>query len=259
MTEPNGATQAQQTMPMFYTKPEPLNPTRHAGLRLASRPDYSFAEKSHAVPLVANEMPMAMRSYPIVFVGPQKMPIAIIGVRRDENLFVEPDGSWTPPHYVPAYIRRVPFILAGDEKADRLTLCIDRDNSRVIEQAMAPLVEGKGELSPLFDGIEPTETTKKALEFCQQYQQGVVVTRAIIEKITALNLFTERRSTITLDGGEQLNLTDFNVIDEAALNKLPDADFLELRRSGALAMIYCHLASMNSWSSLVFQAAQRKR
>ncbi len=79
----------------------------------------------------------------------------------------------------------------------------------------------------------------------------------MIEKIAAFKLFTPRSSKVTLEGGEVLNLTDFQTIDEAALNALPDADFLALRKSGALALIYCHLASSNSWASLVHQATVR--
>jgi hypothetical protein len=56
-----------------------------------------------------------------------------------------------------------------------------------------------------------------------------------------------------------LNVTDFQVVDEAALNALSDSDFLDLRKSGALAMIYCHLASSNSWSALAHQAQARSR
>jgi hypothetical protein len=74
----------------------------------------------------------------------------------------------------------------------------------------------------------------------------------------ALNLFAPRKSTVTLEGREVLNLTDFQVVDEAALNALGDDDFLQLRRSGALALIYCRLASSNSWNSLAFQAKSRK-
>jgi hypothetical protein len=68
----------------------------------------------------------------------------------------------------------------------------------------------------------------------------------------------ERRSTVTLENGEVLNLTDFKIIDEDAFNKLSDEAFLDLRKSGALTLVYCHLASTNSWSSLIHQAALQK-
>lgn len=260
VTEANGKppAAAENPLPMFYSRPEPLNPARHGSLSLIERPDYSFARNAHAIPVIANEMPSAMRSYPIVFVGPHKMPVAITGLRKDENLFVEADGRWAQPHYVPAYVRRYPFVLAGDSKADRLTLCIDRDSSRVVEAAEAPLAGDGAGAMPLFEGQEVSEATKRALDFCREFQTGINATRAMAARLEGLGLFAERKSTVTLEGGEVLNLTDFQVVDEAALNKLGNDDFLDLRRSGALALVYCHLASMNSWPSLVHQARNRK-
>ncbi|WP_292228909.1 SapC family protein, partial [Mesorhizobium sp.] len=122
-----------------------------------------------------------------------------------------------------------------------------------------PFRDDGGKLAPFFNGTEPTEATKQALAFCSQFQNDFNATRAMVEKIGAHGLFAPRQSKVTLEGGEVLNLTDFQVIDEQALNKLGDEAFLDLRKSGALALIYCHLASSNSWSSLVHQASIRRR
>ncbi|RWC54702.1 SapC family protein [Mesorhizobium sp.] len=244
-------------MPLFYSKPEALNPARHGSLGLTARADFGFARSAHAIPVAASEMPAAMRSYPIVFIGPAKSPVIITGVRQNENLFVDADGKWTGPHYIPAYVRRYPFIMAEDPKAPgRLTLCVDRASDRVVDQLLAPFRDEK--ILPFFTGNEPTEATKQALAFCNQFQIDFNATRAMIERIDAHGLFATRQSKVTLEGGEILNLTDFQVIDEPAFNKLSDEAFLDLRKSGALGLLYCHLASTNSWTSLVHQASLRK-
>ncbi|RAZ91303.1 SapC family protein [Mesorhizobium hawassense] len=256
----SAASAASNGLPLFYLKPEALNPIRHGSLGLIARADFGFARSAHAIPIAASEMPGAMRSYPIVFIGPAKAPVIITGVRQNENLFVDADGRWTEPHYIPAYVRRYPFILADESAASgRLTLCVDRASERVVDQLVAPFRDDGGKLAPFFNGTEPTEATKQALAFCSQFQNDFNATRAIVEKIDAHGLFAPRQSKVTLEGGEVLNLTDFQVIDEQALNKLGDEAFLDLRKSGALALIYCHLASSNSWSSLVYQASLRKR
>lgn len=242
-------------LPLFYSMPEALTPSRHDSLALVERNDCSFARTAHAIPVVASEMPAAMRSYPIVFIGPTKAPVIITGVRKDENLFVDAGGSWAEPHYIPAYVRRYPFILADDPRsAGRMTLCIDRASDRIIDKLVAPLIDGGGSIMPFFDGQEPSEVSRKALAFCLKFQADFVATRTMIDKIDACGLFIARESKVTLAGGDVFNLTDFQVVDEAALNRLDDAAFLDLRRSGALALIYCHLASANSWSSLLHQA-----
>ncbi len=247
-------------LPLFYSKPEALNPIRHGSLGLAARADFGFARTAHAIPVVASEMPGAMRSYPIVFIGPTKAPVIITGLRQNENLFVDADGRWTEPHYIPAYVRRYPFIFADESATSgRLTLCVDRDSDRVVDQLAAPFRDDGGKLALFFEGTQPTEATKQALAFCNQFQNDFNATRAMVEKIDGHGLFAPRQSKVTLEGGEILNLTDFQAIDEQALNKLADEAFIDLRKSGALALIYCHLASSNSWSSLVYQASLRKR
>jgi SapC len=246
-------------LPMFYRSPEALNPARHGMLSLVLKTDFRFAASAYAIPIVASEMPAAMRSYPIVFIGPEKMAVVVTGLRQDENLFVEPDDSWSAPHYVPAYARRYPFVMAGDaQQPGRLTLCIDRESDRIIETPAAPPADGEATSVPLFKGNEPSDATRRALDFCNEFQLGFAATRAAVDRIDALGLFSARRSTVTLDSGEVLNLSDFQVVDEAALNALGDSDFLDLRRSGALAMIYCHLASFHSWNALVHRAQVRK-
>lgn len=251
---------ATNALPLFYSKPEALNPVRHGSLGLTARADFSFARAAHAIPVVASEMPAAMRSYPIVFIGPTKAPVIITGVRQNENLFVDDDGRWTDPHYIPAYVRRYPFILADESAtAGRLTLCVDRASERVVDKLAAPFRDASGKLAPFFNGTEPAEATRQALAFCSQFQNDFNATRAMVEKIDAHGLFAPRQSKVTLEGGEILSLTDFQVIDEAVLQKLGDEAFLDLRKSGTLGLLYCHLASANSWTSLVYQASVRKR
>ncbi len=251
MTSTNGSsgTIAQSRpagLPMFYSRPEALRPSVHGGLGMRQDAAFDFARRAHAIPIMAAEMPAAMRSYPIVFIGPQKMPVVLTGVRREENLFIDAGGRWTVPHYVPAYVRRYPFVLAEDAAGGRLALCVDRESERV-----QPV--GTSDVVAFFDGDMPTDTTRQALAFCEQYQAMHNATRAIMQKIEAFGLLAERRNKITLDSGETINLTDFLVIDEAALNKLDDRSFLQLRAAGALPVIYCQMASMNSWNSLLHE------
>lgn len=256
-TKPAGSSE-DNGLPLFYARPEALNPTRHGSLGLIARSDFAFARTAHAIPVVASEMPAAMRSYPIVFVGPAKAPVIITGLRQKQNVFIDADGRWVAPHYIPAYVRRYPFIFADDtETKGRLTLCVDRTSERVIDQVLAPIHGDSAKFVSFFEGSEPTEATKQALAFCNQFQIDFNATRLMIDQIDAHGLFAPRQSHLTLDGGEVLNLTDFQVVDEAAFNSLGDEAFLDLRRSGALTLLYCHLASTNSWASLVHEASKR--
>ncbi|MEQ8481248.1 MAG: SapC family protein [Hoeflea sp.] len=239
------------SLPLFYHEPEAVNPERHAGKALVQSGDLGFAANAIVIPLMAAEMPAAMRSYPIVFSGPDFMPVAILGIKQGENLFVDNGGKWVEPHYVPAYVRRYPFILAGDDNAERLALCVDK--ARLVDIG----AEEDENSKPLFDNGEKTEIIDSALSFCEQYQGMYRKTREIMNVIAGTDLLVERNSKITLGDGKSFNISGFHLVDETRLQSMEDKAFLALRKADALATIYCHLASMNSWNSLLHQASLR--
>lgn len=245
MSEP----QAAAALPLFYRQPVPLNAGRHADLRLVQDAGFDFAGTAHAIPLVAAEVPAAIRSYPVVFVGQNPMPVAIMGVAAGRNLFVNDKGEWRSPHYIPAYVRRYPFILAGDDGSKEYTLCFDESSGR--------LVTGGEEGTPLFEDDKPSEATSGILKFCDEYRVLHAKTSELMETIAAMDLLVDRKGEIRMQNGGVYRLTDFRIVDEAKLNALPDEDFLALRASGALGLIYCHLASLNSWAELISLANEQ--
>jgi hypothetical protein len=99
--------QAASGLPLFYQAPEAVNPERHGGKGLVQSGDLGFAANAIVIPLMAAEMPAAMRSYPIVFSGPDFMPMVILGIKQGENLFLDSNGKWAEPHYVPAYVQAI--------------------------------------------------------------------------------------------------------------------------------------------------------
>jgi hypothetical protein len=241
------------TLPLFYKTPEAVSPERHGDKGLTQTGDFGFAANAIVIPLMAAEMPAAMRSYPIIFSGPDFMPMMITGIKEGGNLFIDANGKWAEPHYVPAYVRRYPFILAGGETDERLALCIENDPARLKNIGPKP----KKGIKPLFENGEKGEAVSSALAFCEQYQAMAVKTRQIMKVIADSGLLAERTSKITLSDGQSFNITGFHLVDETKLQGLSDEDFLKLRSGDALATIYCHLASMNSWTSLLHQASLR--
>ncbi len=113
---------------LFYQKPEPLNAARHRGLKLtAEDPDFSFAAGTNSIPLAVAEFPRAALDFPIVFAGqPDKVasPIVIVGLKSNENIFVDGKGAWLAS-YIPAFVRRYPFVLAEQPGSKELTVMID--------------------------------------------------------------------------------------------------------------------------------------
>jgi hypothetical protein len=114
------------TLPLLYKRPRPLLSDQDGDLSLRPNTGYGFAAAANAVPLMAAEFLGACRHIPIVFAdGAVPQPSALLGLRSGENLMVGPDGSWVDSCYIPAYIRRYPFIFSEDGNRSEFTLCID--------------------------------------------------------------------------------------------------------------------------------------
>lgn len=100
---------------LFYERPVPLNRTEHKDLRIKPIPNLKFASTVHSVPLTGVEFPAAARDLPILFGGltvDSAGPLALLGLRENENLFINADGHWEANAYIPAFVRRYPFVLA---------------------------------------------------------------------------------------------------------------------------------------------------
>jgi hypothetical protein len=234
--------------PILYQRPRALRADAHAKLSLSRTPDYSFAAGVNSVPLLATEMTAACRCYPILFVAADlPLPVALLGLRTDENLLVGQDGSWVEGAYIPAYIRRYPFIFLESEDKSELTLCID--------EAAPALVSGGDNL--FFADGKPTAMTTQALSFCQDFQSHYNATAEFARALAAADLLVDNRADISLKNGETLSLSGFKVIDEARFNRLPEEEFLRWRARGWLHIVSCHFISIGSWAGLVERLAMR--
>lgn len=163
---------------LFYDNIVALNRERHADLRLKpANGDCSFARDSHFVPLAGTEFYQAAADYPIVFAGDEgePTPVALLGLREGDNAFVNADGRWRSGTYVPAFVRRYPFVLArgDDSDSDNLTVCVDESYAGFTREA------GEGEA--LFDAEgNQSEMLQRSVEFLQQYLAESERTRAFV-------------------------------------------------------------------------------
>ena len=237
---------------LFYNQPEPLSKETHGklGIRQIEHP-YSFTAKTHLVPLTVTEFGPAALCYPVIFAGEDKTPVAVLGVNANENLFVDEKGAYQADCYLPAYIRRYPFVLANDEQAGRMIVCID---------AKAPMISQKYE-APLFQNGELSDYTKGAIEFCNNFDGEVQRTQSFVALMNELDLFEkkEARYTPPEPGAQSQLVAEYTGISEDKLNALPVEKLKELQDNGALAQIYAHLISLLGWDRLIVKAMLRPR
>jgi hypothetical protein len=237
------------SLPLFYQRPRPLRADADKAISLASVPSFSFAANANVVPVIAAEMAVACRFFPILFTStPIPQPVTLLGLRTGDNLFVDADGKWASGFYIPAYIRRYPFIFMENADKSEYTLCIDEAASMVV----------KGRKNPVFDKDgAPTEVTKSALAFCRDYQAHHTFTAQFIDALVKADLLVDHRADVTLASGEKIGLTGFKIIDETKFNALPDAEFLRWRAQGWINPVVCHFISTGNWQTLVDRTALR--
>lgn len=240
----NGAAQKQDggPMPLFYKKPTPLDAKLHAKMALKKNFGLGFTKGVNAVPINLIELPQICHFYPIAF-SPDATgtPVAIMGLRDNENLFVDAKGDWEEDAYIPAYIRRYPFIFSEMPGSDQLSLCIDMDDSVVEDNGEQKFFEGDG---------KPSTLAQNALEFCKSYHAAAQHTIEFGKALAAAGLLVERQAEINIGGGKRINFSGFRIIDEAKLAELDDKTFLEWRKKGWLPFIYAHLFSGAQWQRL---------
>jgi hypothetical protein len=229
--------------PLFYQNPVALHPVAHGTAGLAHALDYGFARKTNAIPISLSEIPLAALTYPIAFTTEGgARPVAVVGLRDDENLFVDADGGWLAGAYVPAYVRRYPFILAeyGEGEDLGVQLCIE-DHPEI-------LVASGGQ--PLFADGEPSRLVKSAFDFCKSLRAADLATAPFVEALVACGVLEGRAATVKLPTGGDLKMAGFATIDEARLRALPDEVFLLLRRQGWMSAIFAQMHSALNWGRL---------
>lgn len=230
---------------LIYQRPVQLNREIHRNHRvLPLQNDYRFATGLNSAPLACTEFAHAARYYPIVFAGASAdavVPAALLGLRSGENLMIDADGHWAEGSYVPAFLRRYPFVLAEREAdAGDFTVCLDADHPGLVEggEEGEPLFAADGSNSALLDN---------ALVFLQEYQLHLARTRSFVKTLASLDLLIPRQINVQAEGGAQVHALDgFHVVDEARLAQLKGKQLQELVKSGELGWIYAHLLSLGN-------------
>lgn len=228
----------------FYRNLVPLNPAQHKNLTLkSSATGFKFAQQAVSVPLAGVEFADAALEFPIVFIPAADegmVPVAVLGLKPDANLFVDAQGAWRA-HYVPAFLRRYPFIPAQDTPQSEPTVWMDEAYDGLNAPDGELLIDAEGNKTPRLDDI---------LGFLLNCQSEYARTRAWAKVLSTLNLLKPLTATVANASGEQFHLSGFQVVDEEKLGAIDDKEVMRLLRSGAMAWIYAHLLSIRNLRKL---------
>lgn len=225
-------------LPLFYKDLQPLSSVDHADFRARGLDRADFLIDQHAVPLTSDEFASASRFYPIVFsAGDNPVPLALMGLNEGVNTFVDTDGKLKNPVYVPAYIRRYPFLLARlRPDSDELSLCFDPS-----ADAIGQFDEGDA----LFEDGKPSDATNAILQFCQQFEEAGQRTGLFVEELKKADLLMDGEVAIQPEGSDKpFVYRGFQMVDEAKLRDLRGDVLRKMMQNGMLPLIFAHLFSL---------------
>ncbi|OWK31345.1 SapC family protein [Sphingomonas dokdonensis] len=234
------ASAPQQQLPLFYNGLEPLSSELHADYKIRPAQSAPFLATQHAIPVTIDEFALVQRHLPIVFsAGDDSVPIALMGLNEGVNVFVDEDGKLVDDtFYVPAYIRRYPYLLARlRPDAEELSLCFDPTSDTI-----GQFDEGQ----PLFENGQPSEVTKNILAFNEQFEQAGARTQQFMNELRETELLMDGEVSIQHDGYEQPFIyRGFQMINEEKLQNLRGDQLRKMVQSGMLPLLYAHLFSLS--------------
>jgi hypothetical protein len=233
------ATQPPVQLPLFYKNLQPLSSQLHANYKAKMSDKAPYLAQANAIPLTIEEFISAQRFYPIVFSsGDVPVPLALMGLNDGVNVFIDDDGTAPAPVYIPAYVRRYPYMLAKiSDDAQELSLCFDPESELVGE-------DGEGEA--LFDGEKPSERLTAILKFCEDFEIAAQRTNQFVKELQELDLLIDGEVTIQPEGADQPFLyRGFRMVDEQKLRDMNGDQLRKLNQNGILPLIMAHMFSLS--------------
>ena len=228
---------------LIYESAVPMSAAHHGRMSFEPLANYAFSATINAVPLMAVEFIRAATEYAIVFapVGDDILPAAVLGVRPDQNLFVSSDAKWRAK-YIPAFIRRYPFVFSATNDQKMVTLCIDEAHPGLNK-------EGRGHRLFGEDG-KPSTYTNQVLKFLKEYQVHFERTRLFGKRLKELELLEPMQAQVTTPKGEKLTLAGFMAVPRKKLRALDGEALASLAKTDELELLYLHLYSMRNFSEV---------
>jgi hypothetical protein len=240
-------------LPLLFNDLAPLSSVDHATWKIKQADTAPFLAKQHAIPVTIDEFAAVQRYFPIVFsVGENPVPLALMGLNEGVNTFVDDEGKLIDQVYVPAYVRRYPFLLAKlREDTDELSLCFDPSAN-----AIGDFEDGE----PLFTDGAASEATKTILGFCEQFEQAGQRTTLFMKELVDNGLLMDGEVSIQMaDQDKPFIYRGFQMVSEDKLRELRGDTLRKMMKSGLLPLVHAHLFSLQTMREVFGrQVAQEK-
>ncbi len=235
------ASAPQPSLPLFYNDLMPLNSRDHSNWNTKPIEAAKWLIGQHAIPLTVDEFVQAQRDFPIVFSsGDNPLPLALMGLNEGVNTFVNEEGKIDEPIYIPAYIRRYPFMLAKlTQDTEDLSLCFD------------PTAESIGEFdegNALFEEEgKASQSTTDILQFCERFEQAGARTKSFVDELKKHDLLMDGEISISQNDNPDKPYVyrGFQMINQEKLAEIRGDLLRTWNQNGMMALIHAQTFSLD--------------
>jgi SapC len=231
----------------MYSQITLINSNEHKNNSIKSYSDFSYAKKLMTAPITVAEFYESCKDYPIIFVkdtAANWTASAMMGYKENENLFIDENGMWEKGKYVPASIRRYPFIFIAQEN-QQLSLGVD---------AVSLIIAKEDEERKLFDEKgNQSEFISNVLAFMSQFQGDATATSNFIKQLEEWELLEEKIMQLVTPKGESFSINGFYIINEEKLQHLSKNKKQDICDHNAFPLITSHLISLSNMQRLAIR------
>lgn len=247
------ASAPQPNLPLFYKDLMPLNSRDHSNWKTKPIDAATWLVGQHAIPLTVDEFVQAQRDFPIVFSsGDNPLPLALMGLNEGVNTFVNEDGKIEEPIYIPAYIRRYPFMLAKlTEDTEDLSLCFD------------PTAESIGEFedgSVLFEEEgKASQATTDILQFCEHFEQAGARTKSFVDELKKHDLLMDGEIAISQNDNpdKPFIYRGFQMVNQEKLAEVRGDLLRTWNQNGMMPLIHAQIFSLDLMRAIFSRQVQQ--
>lgn len=232
------------------SKPIVLDNVEHKNVKVDVRPELN--ENVNRTLVYATEIGDLHKEFPLVFYkhpDSEKTQLhAILGLEKDENLFVDENG-WTT-RFMPAFLARGPFSLLYSEaekdsnQPQNPVICIDIEDPRVNTENGEDVFLQFGGDAPYLNHV------KRALK---TIESGIQFDNTLYSLVESMDLLEPVAINIKLSNIEEVNFSDYYTVNQEKLAKLDGDSLAKLSQYGVLSLLYFVLSSMGNFKTLMDQ------
>lgn len=229
----------------MYTNLQPINKIEDKNKAIKEVKDFSYAKEQINSPLTIAEFYEACKDYPILFAKDKNnswMAVAMLGYKEKENLFIDDRGIWEKQRYIPAHIRRYPFIYLNNPENDQLTLVVEGEyKSDTKDDEVRKLFLEDGNNSEFLNSV---------LGFLNQFHADALATAQFIKQLDDWELLEEKVANISTPDNKNYTINGFYVVNEEKLKHLGKKKKDALCEKNIIPLITAHLISLSNISKI---------